>query len=439
MLGRHDAIEEIEVQVGDHRLRGSLGVPQGPVGLVLMAGTHDPAVAEALRARGLATLAIGLELHPDEHYDIELIATRLVATTDWLVDHSHLGHLPIGYFAADTAAAAALVSAARRPELVRAIALSDGRADLAGSALPLVRAPTLFVAPGGHEHGLDVDRAAIDQMTTSTQFAIIAGAGPQFEEPGALDELVQLAAEWLVDHFARALVQPASTRGSWGRQFHDRRSAGERLAQRLAPHADRDVIVCGLPRGGVPVADEIARTLGAPLDVWLVRKLGMPIQPELGMGALAEGAALVLDPTIVRWSGATPEELRAIVHRKATEIRRRAQVYRASSAPPDVHDKTVILVDDGIATDATLRAAIRGARRRGAAHVVVAAPVAAAEAAAGLREEADELVCLATPRQLNAVGAWYQSFRPLAEQEVVAILSEARARSPRAGKLRAGA
>lgn len=439
MLGRHDAIEEIHVHAGDKELRGTLGVPQGPVGLVLLAGTRDPYVAEALRARGLATLLIDLELHRDEHFDIDLLASRLVAATDWVVEHSRLAHVPIGYVGADTCAAAALVAAARRPDLVRAIALSDGRADLAGSALPLVRAPTLFVASGDHEHGLDVDRAAIDTMTTSTQLAIVPAAGPSFEQPGALDELVQLAAEWLVDHFAHALAEPASKRGSWGRQFRDRRAAGERLAQALAPHAGEPVIVCGLPRGGVPVADEIAKALDAPLDVWLVRKIGMPIQPELGMGAIAEGAALVLDPTIVKWSGATPGDLQELVHAKSAEIRRRAQLYRGNAPTVDVHGKTVILVDDGIATGGTLRAAIRGARKRGAARVIVAAPVAADEATAGLRAEADELVTLATPRHLNAVGAWYQDFRQLPEQEVIEILAAARARCRGGGKVRAGA
>ncbi|HEX5061717.1 MAG TPA: phosphoribosyltransferase family protein [Kofleriaceae bacterium] len=438
MLGRHDAIEAVHVQVGEHELRGNLGVPQGPVGLVIFAGTLDHYVAEALRARGLATLVVGLELDDSEHYDIDLLAMRLIAVTDWIVEHSSLSHLPIGYFGAGTGAASALVAASQRPDVVRAIALSDGRADLAGSALPLVRAPTLLVGPGSHENALEVDRAAIEQMTTVTQFVIIPAASPRFEQPGEIDEVVQLAAEWFVEHFSHVLVEPANKRGSWGRQFRDRSAAGERLAQLLAKYAHEDVVVFGLPRGGVPVADEIAKALDAPLDVWLVRKIGMPIQPELGMGALAEGAALVLDPKIVRWSGATPDDLKALVHRKVTEIRRRAQRYRGEAPAPDIHGRTIILVDDGIATGGTLRAAIRGARKRGAARVIVAAPVAAAEAAASLKLEADELVCLATPRRLNAVGAWYQDFRQLPEQDVIDILTLARDRFAHS-KLRAGA
>jgi predicted phosphoribosyltransferase len=301
-----------------------------------------------------------------------------------------------------------------------------------------VCAPTLLVAPGEHEAGLEIDRATIEQMTTVTQLAIIPGAGSEFHEPGTIDEVIQLATEWLVDHFGQALGEPASKRGAWGRQFRDRRSAGERLAQLLAKYTGEDTLVFGLPRGGVVVADEIAKALNAPLDVWLVRKIGMPIQPELGMGALAEGAALVLDARIVRWSGATPADVQSIVHRKAAEIRRRAQLYRGNAAAADVHGKTVILVDDGIATGGTLRAAIRGARKRGATRVIVAAPVAAAEAAHILDAEADELVCLARPRHLNAVGAWYQDFRQLPEQEVLTILADARDRIA-GGKLRAGA
>jgi putative phosphoribosyl transferase len=427
MLGRHDAIDQVHVHVGDDELRATLGVPQGPVGLAILAGPIDDATAQALRTHGLATLTVELELCEDERYDIELLATRLVAVTDWVLAHSNVAHLPLGYFATGVSAAAALVSASRKPE-VRAVAIADGRADLAGSALPRVRAPTLLVAPGNHDISVEIVRTAIDEMTTTTQLAIIAGADPHFEAPGARDEIVQLAAEWFIAHFARALAEPASRRGSWGRQFRDRRCAGQRLGHALARYAGENTVVFGLPTGGVVVADAIAAALDAPLDVWLVRKIGMPIQPELGMGALAEGAALVLNPTVVKWSGASPDELKSIVHRKADEIRRRAQLYRGDTPAVDCAHKTVILVDDGIATGKTLRAAIRGARKRGAARVIVAAPVAAAEAIESLTAEADELVCLATPRHLNAIGAWYQDFRQVGDQDVLEILAAARDR-----------
>jgi predicted phosphoribosyltransferase/dienelactone hydrolase len=453
MLGRHDLVEDIVIHAGAVDLRGSLAVPQGPVGLVILAqaagtGRCSPRnryVAEALRARGLATLLIDLLTDAEEHvdridsslrFDIDLLADRLLAVTSWVIDESSLGHLPLAYLGEGTSAAAALCAASRKPEAIRAVVSRSGRADLAGSALPVVRAPTLFIVGGNDEAVHELDRAAIERMSTLTQLAVIPGAGHHFEEPGALDEVAQLAAEWCVDQFARALPELPSRRGLWGRQFRDRRQAGERLAGSLLHLASRPLIICGLPRGGVPVADEIALALHAPLDVWLVRKIGMPIQPEIGMGALAEGAALVLDEQTVRWSGVTPDELRTIVHKRAAEIRRRARLYRGDASPPDVRGKTVVLVDDGIATGGTLRAAIRGARKRGAPWVVVAAPVASAEAAAALRKEADEVVCLSTPQHLMSVGAWYQDFHQLPESEVLEVLAEARRRTASLAKVR---
>jgi len=443
MLGRQDLVEEIRVRAGAVILRAGLAVPQGPVGLVILAQpcattTRTRYVAEALRARGLATLVVELLTEREEHldridsslrFDIDMLAERLLAVTAWVTDESSLSHLPIALVGDGTGAAAALCAASRKPDVIRAVVSRAGRADLAGSALPIVRAPTLFIV-GGNDHAVhELDRAAIENMTALTQLAIIPGAGHHFEEPGALDEVAELTAEWCIDQFARALPELPSRRGAWGRQFRDRHAAGERLADALRHLAGRPLVVCGLPCGGVAVADPIARALDAALDVWLVRKIGMPIQPELGMGALAEGAALVLDDSTVRWSGATSHELLALVHQKAAEIRRHAQLYRGNTAPPDVHGKTVILVDDGIATGGTLRAAVRGARKRGAAWVVVAAPVASAEAAAALRREADELVCLSLPHHLMSVGAWYQDFRQLTEDEVVDLLHEAQRRA----------
>jgi putative phosphoribosyl transferase len=441
MLGRHDAVEEVWVEVAEREVGGKLAVPQSPVGIVIFVnaarhGARDQTVAEALRARGLATFECDLFEDVDDRFDIEAAATRLLAVTDWIAEHSSVSHLPIGYLGAASGAAAALVAASRRPELIRAVVSRGGRADLAGAALPIVRAPTLLVAGGNDDHLIELDRNVVDQMTTCTQLAIIPGAGHAFDEPGALDEVIGLTSEWLLDHFAQEV--PDMPRRPC-RPFRDRRSAGERLAQVLQRFRGDDVIVCGLPRGGVVVADEIAKDLEAPLDVWLVRKLGMPIQPELGMGALAEGAALVLDPTNVTWSGTTPGELRSIVHATSDEIRRRAARYRSDAPPPDVDGKTVILVDDGIVTAGVVRAAIRGARKRGAARIVVAAPVIAAEAMTALQAEAFDVACLAMPRHLIAVGAWYQDFRKPPEQEVISLLEAARLRHSARIDIRVGA
>ncbi|HSK05588.1 MAG TPA: phosphoribosyltransferase family protein, partial [Kofleriaceae bacterium] len=184
-------------------------------------------------------------------------------------------------------------------------------------------------------------------------------------------------------------------------------------------------IVLGLPRGGVPVADEIARALGGSLDVWVVRKLGAPYQPELGMGAIAEGPAVVLDRTIVQLLGVRGPQLLAIARREMVEVRRRVERFRGGRPPPEVRGCTVILVDDGIATGGTMRAAIRAIRRRGPARLVVAVPVAASETLAALRREVDEVVCLREPDLLYAIGLWYEDFHQVPDEEVARILEGA--------------
>jgi predicted phosphoribosyltransferase len=438
MLRRRDALENLTVRAGTVDLRASLGVPPGPVGLAILAdGSGDTRtsarerhVAEALRARGLATLLVDLlteperandRLDPSRRFEVDVLAERLLGVVDWIVRESHVAHLPVAIDATGTAAAAALIAAAQRPDLVRVIVSRAGRPDLAGASLPSVAAPTLFLVGSADHDELELDRETIARMTVPTQLAIVPGR--LGDEPSALDEAAQLSGEWIVEHLAHGLVEPHAE----ARPFRDRRSAGARLTELLPSYA-ADAIVFAASPGGAPVADEIAKVLGAPLDVWLVRKIGMPIQPELGMGALAEGAALVLDPSIVRWSGVSPDELRALVHRTAIAIRRRARAYRTDQPPLDLHGRAAILVEDGIATAGMLRAAVRGARRRGAARVIVAAPVAAAEATARLRLEADEVIALAVPPHLSSLRAWYHDCAPLNDRDVSSILDAARKR-----------
>jgi putative phosphoribosyl transferase len=207
--------------------------------------------------------------------------------------------------------------------------------------------------------------------------------------------------------------------------FADRRAAGRALAKALRHHAGVGAIVLGLPRGGVPVADEVARALGGSLDVWVVRKLGVPFQPELGMGAVAEGPAVFLDRRLVRLLGIDAPQLLAVARREQEEIRRRVERFRRGRPLPALSGRTVILVDDGIATGGTMRAAIRAIRRRGPARLVVATPVASPEIVAALRPEVDELVCLHQPDDLHAIGLWYENFDQVDDEEVIHILERA--------------
>jgi erythromycin esterase-like protein/predicted phosphoribosyltransferase len=207
----------------------------------------------------------------------------------------------------------------------------------------------------------------------------------------------------------------------------DRAQAGRLLAERLRKYAGReDVVVLGLPRGGVPVAFELARALGAPLDVFLVRKLGVPGHEELALGAIATGGTRVLNEQLVNSLDMPREWVEAIDAKEMRELERRERVYRGDRPPPDLTDRVVILVDDGLATGSTMVAAVRAVRQDNPERVVVAVPVAPPEACAALREEADEVHCLHTPARFGSVGAWYADFRQTTDEEVIALLARAR-------------
>lgn len=211
-----------------------------------------------------------------------------------------------------------------------------------------------------------------------------------------------------------------------GHRFRDRAEAGRALAANLRAYAGRDdVLVLALPRGGVPVGDEVARALGAPLDVFIVRKLGVPGQEELAMGAIATGGVRVLNEFVVRQLGIAGHVIDAVARREQAELERRAREYRGDRPPPEVRGRTVILVDDGLATGATMRAAAAALRRQGPARVVVAVPVAAAETCDALADEVDEVVCTLTPEPFYGVGMWYEDFAQTTDAEVRARLSRA--------------
>jgi putative phosphoribosyl transferase len=206
------------------------------------------------------------------------------------------------------------------------------------------------------------------------------------------------------------------------RPFADRREAGRKLAERLLPMAAEDPVVVALPRGGVPVAGEVARALAAPLEILAVRKLGAPHNPEYGIGAIAEDGTRVFDPEALAVLGVDNATLEAIVAREREELRRRVAAYRGKRKPLDLGDRTVIVVDDGVATGVTDTVALRSIRRRGPRRLVLAVPVAPPESVARLRAEADDVVCLVAPPLLYGVGQWYRDFSQVSDREVIAAL-----------------
>jgi putative phosphoribosyl transferase len=208
--------------------------------------------------------------------------------------------------------------------------------------------------------------------------------------------------------------------------FLDRYEAGRQLAEQLRHYAGRDdTTTLGLPRGGVPVGFEVARALGLPLDVFLVRKLGVPGQEELAMGAIASGGIRVLNPDVVQAYGIEMETIDAVTAAEFGELKRREHEYREGRPPLDIRGRTLILTDDGLATGSTMRAAVKALRGEKAGRIVVAVPVSAKEAYQALRAAADEIVCLETPESFMAVGDWYFDFRATSDAEVRDLLARA--------------
>ena len=209
-------------------------------------------------------------------------------------------------------------------------------------------------------------------------------------------------------------------------RFLDRRDAGRQLAARLAGYADDPgVLVLGLPRGGVPVAFEVARVLQAPLDVFVVRKLGAPGHRELAMGAIASGGLRVLNRDVIEALGITPAEVESVAARELLEVERQQKAFRGDTPLPDLLGRTIMVVDDGLATGSTMRAAVGALRQSNPASIIVAAPVAAAETVRRLRQEADGVICLSAPSDFHAVSMWYEDFSQTSDEEVRNLLESA--------------
>ena len=209
--------------------------------------------------------------------------------------------------------------------------------------------------------------------------------------------------------------------------YRDRRHAGQLLARRLADFKDRPgVVVLALPRGGVPVGFEVARALHATLDVFIVRKLGVPGQEEYAMGAIASGDVCVLNNEVIDSLGISDAAVEAVLQAERQELVRRERLYRAAMPPVELHGRTVLLIDDGLATGSTMRAAIKACRRLQPAHLVVAVPTADADVCQALRSKADEVVCASTPEPFQSVGRWYEDFSQTSDDEVRELLAAAR-------------
>jgi predicted phosphoribosyltransferase/pimeloyl-ACP methyl ester carboxylesterase len=431
-----------DVRISPLGLDGILGLPRPAEaeGIVLFAhgsgsGRLSPRnnyVAAALRSAGLATLLF--DLLTDEEaadrrnvFDVELLAERLTLATVWIRQQEDTKGLLIGYFGASTGAAAALVAAARTHEDIAAIVSRGGRPDMAGPLLGQVRAPTLLIVGGQDAAVLELNRKAFEQLRCQKSLEIVPGATHLFEEPGALDQVIELARQWFTRHLDRTL--PTRLIAMFLREvlFADRSEAGCALAQRLLKFKDQRPVVLALPRGGVPVGFEVARALDAPLDLILVRKIGAPFQPELAVGAVVDGgrAETIINEDVVREFQISESYIAEESARQLDEIERRRRLYLADRVRVPLAGRTAIVVDDGIATGATMEAALHATRRANPKRLVLATPAAPPDTLERLRPQVDEVVCLATPRLFGAIGVFYEDFRQVSDEEVVDLLRRA--------------
>ena len=425
-----------EVVLEPEGIKALLGLPKDPRGLVIFAhgsgsGRFSPRnneVARGLHEAGLATLLLDLLRLDEEHdrrnvFDIELLASRLAFAASWARQQPDLAQLPIGYFGASTGGGAALVAAASDPT-IGAVVSRGGRPDLAGDALPRVKAPTMLIVGGADTEVLALNREAAARMSCPVEILIVPGATHLFEEPGALESVVEHAQKWFLDHLATRPRQGLAR----ALRFTNRTDAGRQLARALLTYQSQNPVIVALPRGGVPVAFEVAKALDAPLDIAFVRKIGAPGYAELGLGAVVDGGEpeVVLNDDVMQALGPSPEYVEAETQRQLAEIERRRQLYQVE--PINLAGRTVIVVDDGIATGGTIQAVLRAIRKRDPSCVIAAVPVAAAETIKALAPDADDIVCLSAPADFRAVGLYYDDFRQTSDDEVIDLMRRASAR-----------
>ena len=430
----------VTIPSGRRRLEGILGMPQGVQGVVVFAhgsgsGRFSPRnqyVAQVLRNAGLATLLLDL-LEAEEAedrqkvFDIELLAERLQSAADWLSGQPETRGLGLGYFGASTGAAAALVAAARQPS-VQAVVSRGGRPDLARHYLPAVTAPTLLIVGGNDQEVLNLNEYALELLRCPKQLLVIPGATHLFPEPGALPEVARLAGDWFGRHLRPVSASgPAGAGNPYGAQevriFQDREQAALLLAEQLKGRPFRDPLVLAIPRGGVVTGAVLARQLGAELDIVLSRKLRAPGHPEFAVGAVSEAGDIYINPGCAVLTERHADYLAQERRYQVAEIARRKKLFRHVRPEAPVSGRSVIVTDDGIATGSTMIAALQVVRNQNPHEVIVAVPVAPPERLAEIRRWCDEVVCLQTPPDFQAIGQFYEDFSQVEDERVLAILS----------------
>lgn len=428
---------EVEIPGGRRTLHGILRLPAEAKGIVAFAhgsgsGRFSPRnqfVARHLENAGLATLLLDL-LDEDEAgdrekvFDIELLANRLQCAADWLGQFEATARLPLGYFGASTGAGAALVAAARSPASVHAVVSRGGRPDLAGQDLSNVSTPTLLIVGGNDDVVVELNRQALRTLNCPKHLSIVPGATHLFEEPGTLAEVARLAADWFVRYLTSEEPDEAASPPRRFSTFRNREDAGRQLALVLKGRNLRDPLVLAIPRGGVVTGAALARELDADLDIVLSRKLPAPGQPELAIGAIAEDGSICLNQFADDVDESGREYIARESRRQFAEIRRRNSLFRAVRPNALITGRSVIITDDGIATGATMIAALKTVRAKNPDELIVAVPVSSPDRLEEIGQLCDEVVCLASPATFRSVGQYYDDFGQVEDDEVLRILRQ---------------
>lgn len=438
------ACRDIQITRNGVHLAGRLLVPVAPVptpGVIFVHGLgsskaspRNVVIATHLLDAGLAALLFDLSGHGESSADPRGEAAYvddIDAAFHWAEAQPQLDPNRLG-IAGSSLGGVIAVEAVRRG-LVRPSTMVLRAPPLRMADWEALDIPSLVLI-GSEDPLLPDVRSGVARCPAAT-LSVVAGASHLFEEPGTLEEALRLTVEW----FRAQLAAPASDppaealrvvadASQYSPLFRDRRDAGVQLGERLAQtYAGQDVLVLGIPRGGVPVAAEAARRLGADLDVVVSRKLGAPGYAELAIGAVTANGGRFLNEDIIRELGVSESYIESVTDEQRAEARRREQRFREGRPAASFTGRTVIIVDDGLATGATMRAAVRSVRRDDAARVVVAVPVGSDQACSALAAEADEVVCLFSPEPFWAVGFYYEHFEPTEDDEVQQILSAAHA------------
>jgi putative phosphoribosyl transferase len=440
-------------------LKADLTIPLGAQAIVLFAhgsgssrhSSRNQFVANVLNNKGIATLLVDLlsqeEKRIDEdsghiRYNIELLTARFTEVTKWLAQQPETRDLKIGYFGSSTGAAAALTTAAKLGA-AKAIVTRGGRPDLAReSAIHQVKAPTLFIAGGNDIAVIAGNKRALELLSDAEvkEIAIIPGATHLFEEPGKIEEVAQITADWFECYLletrkgkfynknaritGRGFLSTLRGKYDFQIKFRDRFAAGQILASMLGKYKDdlHGVTVLGIARGGVAVADPIAEKLNADLDIIVSRKLRSPHDSENAIGAIMHDGSVYLGTSSLKTQHGISDEYIAMEKlEQKREIERRLRVYRPNNREYKIKDRIVILVDDGIATGASVIAAARWIRKHKPKRLIIAAPVATKQVVKSLKNEADEIEVIRNPSNFKAVEQFYQHFDAISDDRIVQI------------------